>query len=66
MREMMSYIFTSLEHTQYALRNQTRFNKAILLTAIGLTAAVYFQQKEIKALRMKVNTLTEPVNTVEE
>lgn len=66
MREMMSYIFTSLEHTRYALRNQTRFNKAILLTTIGLTAAVYFQQKEIKALRMKVNTLTEPVNTVEE
>lgn len=66
MREMMSYIFTSLEHTQYALRNQTRFNKAILITTIGLTAAVYFQQKEIKALHMKVNTLSEPVNTVEE
>ena len=66
MREMMSYIFTSLEHTQYALRNQTRFNKAILITTIGLTAAIYFQQKEIKALRMKVNTLSEPVNTVEE
>lgn len=66
MREMMSYIFTSLEHTQYTLRNQTRFNKAILITTIGLTAVVYFQQKEIKALRMKVNTLTEPVNTVEE
>ena len=66
MREMMSYIFTSLEQTVFALRNQMWFNKAFLLTTIGLTAVVYFQQKEIKALRMKVNTLTEPVNTVEE
>lgn len=66
MREMMGYIFTNLEHTQYALRNQARFNKAILITAIGLTAAVYFQQKEIKALRMKVKELSEPITTVEE
>lgn len=61
MREVTTYIFGTLDRTERFLAGQRKFNRATVLVACGLAAALYLQHKEIKALRMKVKELTEPV-----
>lgn len=54
MREMMSYIFATLEHTEHALRNQARFNRMIFAAAVGLGLYSAYQTKRIDALAKKL------------
>lgn len=50
MREMMSYIFATLEHTENCLRNQSRFNRFTVIAAIGFGVYSAYQAKKIKAI----------------
>lgn len=59
MPEMMSYIFSTLEHSERFIRDQAKANRNIMLFALGLTAVTILQAKRIKALEMKVKELAQ-------
>lgn len=59
MPEMMSYIFSTLEHSERFIRDQAKANRSIMLFTIGLTAVTILQAKRIKALEMKVKELAQ-------
>lgn len=59
MTEMMSYIFSTLEHSERFIRDQAKMNRNLLLFSIGLTAYAVLQTKRVKALELKVNELAQ-------
>ena len=58
MREAMSYIFENIERNNFNFRVQRKLNIVSAISIGALVGLYYIQQKEIKALRLKVNELT--------
>lgn len=57
MPEMMSYIFSTLEANENAIRNQTRINRNFVLIAGLAAACMVVQHKRIKALELEITKI---------
>lgn len=57
MNEMFNYIFSSLEISNNAVRNQLKINRRLTIFALCLTAYTVLQTKRIKNLEVEIHKL---------
>lgn len=57
MPEMMSYIFSTLEHSERFIRDQMKANRNIAAFILVISAYSVFQAKRVKALELRVREL---------
>ena len=62
----LGYIFSNLEKTKLALRNQVRFNRSMGLLAIGFIAVTVIQNKRLARLDSEVKELKKAQNEMKE